>query len=235
MSKQRDDAPPLAPADPTGAMPADATEMLRASEQRFRDLFEEAPIAHIYEDTDSRFVSANRAAMTLLGLRPEEVRGTLGLSLVAPTEETQRRVRAAIASIQRGEERAAIELELRRKDDGRPVWVQWWSKPDPDGKYTRTMLVDVTARVLAERERNRLQQQNLYLQEEIKSESNFEEEVLSKGVDRVLGARWSRGAKPSRSDPLHRSPVTVTAPENRSGWFPRRSAVPSRTAPHGAI
>ena len=32
---------------------------LRASEQRFRDLFEEAPIAYIYEDTESRFVSAN--------------------------------------------------------------------------------------------------------------------------------------------------------------------------------
>jgi formate hydrogenlyase transcriptional activator len=150
---------------------------LRASERRFRDLYEEAPIAYIYEDTESRFVSANRAAMKLLGLKPEEVRGTLGLSLVAPTPETQERVHRAIEAIQRGEERACIELELRRKDDGRPVWVQWWSKPEPDGKYTRTMLVDITDRVLAEQERNRLRQQNLYLQEEIKSEYNFEEVI----------------------------------------------------------
>jgi formate hydrogenlyase transcriptional activator len=154
-----------------------AEQQLRASEQRFRDLYEEAPIAYVYEDTDSRFVSANRAAINLLGLRPDEVRGTLGLSLVAPTPEMQERVHRAIEALQRGEERACIELELRRKDDGRPVWVQWWSKPDPDGKYTRTMLVDVTARVLAEQERNRLRQQNLYLQEEIKSEYNFEEIV----------------------------------------------------------
>ncbi|HYV55910.1 MAG TPA: sigma 54-interacting transcriptional regulator [Candidatus Nitrosopolaris sp.] len=154
-----------------------AERRLRESEQRFRDLYEEAPIAYIYEDTDSRFVSANRAAIKLLGLRPEEVRGTLGLSLVAPTPETQERVHQAIEALQRGEERACIELELRRKDDGRPVWVQWWSKPDPDGKYTRTMLVDITARVLAEQERNRLQQQNLYLREEIKNEYNFEEIV----------------------------------------------------------
>jgi len=154
-----------------------AERRLRASEQRFRDLYEEAPIAYIYEDTESRFVSANRAATALLGLKPEEVRGTLGLSLVAPTPDTQARVHEAIAAIQQGKERASIELELRRKDTGRPVWVQWWSKPESDGKYTRTMLVDVTARVLAEQERNRLQQQNLYLQEEIKSEYNFEEIV----------------------------------------------------------
>ncbi|TMA49809.1 MAG: PAS domain S-box protein [Deltaproteobacteria bacterium] len=154
-----------------------AEEELRASERRFRDLYEEAPIAYIYEDTESRFVSANRAAIKLLGLEPEEVRGTLGLSLVAPTPETQERVHGAIEAIQRGEERACIELELRRKDDGRPVWVQWWSKPEPDGRYTRTMLVDITDRVLAEQERDRLQRQNLYLREEIKSEYNFEEIV----------------------------------------------------------
>jgi formate hydrogenlyase transcriptional activator len=152
-------------------------QQLRASEQRFRDLYEEAPIAYIYEDTESRFVSANRAAIKLLGLQPDEVRGTLGLSLVAPTPETQERVHNAMASIQRGEERAGIELELRRKDNGRPIWVQWWSKPEPDGKFTRTMLVDVTDRVLAEQERNRLREQNRYLQEELKSEYNFEEIV----------------------------------------------------------
>jgi formate hydrogenlyase transcriptional activator len=156
-----------------------AEQMLRASEKQFRDLYEEAPIAYIYEDTESRFLSANRAAMRLLGLKPEDVPGTFGLSLIAPTPETQERVRQGIAALQQGQERTSVELELRRKDDGRPVWVQWWSKPDPDGKYTRTMLVDITARVLAERERNRLQQQNLYLQEELKSEYNFEEIIGS--------------------------------------------------------
>jgi len=129
-----------------------AERMLRASEQRFRDLYDNAPIAYIYEDAESRFVSANRAAIELLGLEPEEVSGTLGRSLIAPTPEMQQRIQNEVQSIQAGKERACIELELRRKDDGRPIWVQRWSKPDPDGKYTRTMLVDVTARVLAEQE-----------------------------------------------------------------------------------
>ncbi|HME71400.1 MAG TPA: sigma 54-interacting transcriptional regulator [Myxococcota bacterium] len=166
---------------------ARAEQALRDSEKEWRDLYELAPIAYIYEGTDSRFVSANRAAQRLLGLKPEEVRGTLGRSLVASTPETQQRVGEVLVAIQRGEERAGIELELRRKDDGRPVWVQWWSKPDSDGKYTRTMLVDITDRVLAEQERNRLQQQNLYLREEIESEYNFEEIVgRSAALQKVL-------------------------------------------------
>jgi PAS domain S-box-containing protein len=170
-----------------------AERTLRDSEKQWRELYEDAPIAYVYEGTDSRFVSANRAAQRLLGLKAEEVRGTLGRSLIASTPETQQRVAEALAAVQRGEERAGIELELRRKDDGRPVWVQWWSKPDPDGRYTRTMLVDITDRVMAQQERARLQQQNLYLREEIKSEYNFEEIIgasaalqkVLKDVDRV--------------------------------------------------
>ncbi len=151
--------------------------MLRASEKQFRDLFEEAPIGYVYEDTETRFVSANRAAMNILGLKPEEVRGTVGLSLVAPTQEAQERVHKSLAAEQVGRELPSIEHELRRKDDGRPVWVQRWSRPEPDGKHTRTMIIDITDRVLAQREKARLQQQNLYLQEEIKAEYNFEEMI----------------------------------------------------------
>ena len=155
-----------------------AERLLGESERRFRDLYEEAPIAYIFEDLESRFVRANRAAVRLLGLKPDEVAGTIGKSLLAPTPQTHQRVREALAAMQeRGQEFAGVELELRRKNDGRPVWVQWWSKPEPDGKHTRTMLVDVTERVLMEQEKARLHQQNVYLQEEIKSEHNFEEIV----------------------------------------------------------
>jgi PAS domain S-box-containing protein len=153
-------------------------QMLKDSEQRFRDLYDEAPIAYIYEDLDSRFVRANQAAMKLLGLKPDDVPGTLGKSLLAPHEENQQRVREALAAMKtHGKEFAGVELELRRKDDGRPVWVQWYSKPEPDGMHTRTMLIDITERVLMEQEKARLQQQNLYLQEEIKSNHNFDEIV----------------------------------------------------------
>ena len=150
-------------------------QQLRESEERYRDLYEEAPIGYVQEDLESRFISANRAAIRILGLKPDEVVGTIGMSLVAATPEAQRRVREAFASIGRGTDTAGVVLELRRKDNCRPVWVQWWSKPEPNGKYTRTVIVDITDRVLMEQEKARLQQQNQYLQEEIRSVHNIDE------------------------------------------------------------
>jgi PAS domain S-box-containing protein len=152
-----------------------AEKRLRDSEQRYRDLYDEAPIGYVLEDLDSRFIAANRAAMQILGLAPDDVAGTMGMSLVADVPENQQRVRELFRSIGQGTDRGGAVVELRRKDDGRPVWVQWYSRPDPNGKYTRTMIVDITDRVLAQQEKARLEQQNLYLQEEIKAEHNFEE------------------------------------------------------------
>jgi PAS domain S-box-containing protein len=152
-------------------------KQLGESEQRYRDLYEEAPIAYVKEDLESRFISANRAAMRILGLKPEEVAGTVGMSFVPDTLDAQRRVREAFASVGQGTDTSGVVLELRRKDNGQPIWIQWWSKPEPGGKYTRTMFVDITDRVLMEQEKARLTAQNTYLQEEIKSVHNFEEIV----------------------------------------------------------
>jgi len=143
----------------------------------YRDLYEEAPIAYVREDLDSRLISANRAALRILGLEPHDVPGILGKSLVPDTPDAQRRVREALASVGRGADTSGVVLELRRKNDGQPVWVQWWSRPEPNGRYTRTMFLDITERVLMEQEQARLKAQNLYLQEEIKSVHNFEEIV----------------------------------------------------------
>ena len=79
----------------------------------------------------------------------------------------------------RGTDKEGIVLELRRKDNGQPIWIQWWSQPAPDHSYTRTMFIDITERVLMEREKARLEAQNTYLQEEIRSEHNFGEIVGS--------------------------------------------------------
>lgn len=66
---------------------------LRDSEQRFRDLYEEAPIAYVKEDHESRFISANRAALRILGIKPEEAPGLVGMSLVPKTGCVRRRRR----------------------------------------------------------------------------------------------------------------------------------------------
>ncbi len=144
-------------------------------------MFQEAPIAYVIEDVDSRLVSANSCALRILGLEPEEVTGTFIKSLIPNTPDAQRRLDEALSSVGHGTETSGRVLELRRRDDDRPVWVQWWSKPEPDANFRRTMFIDITERVLAEQERNRLEQQNAYLVEELKSVHNFEE-IIGRGA-----------------------------------------------------
>jgi formate hydrogenlyase transcriptional activator len=151
-------------------------DRLRA-EARFRDLFDEAPIAYVHEDLQSQFLRANRAALRILGVSPDEAIGFRGLSLVPDTPDAQRRAQDAFESVGRGTDTAGVVLELRRHDDGRPIWIQWWSNPDPGGAFTRTMFLDITDRVLMERDRAKLSAQNHYFQDEIKSVHNFEEIV----------------------------------------------------------
>jgi formate hydrogenlyase transcriptional activator len=96
---------------------------------------------------------------------------------VPNTPEAQRRLHEALDSIGGGNETSGIVLELRRKDKGKPVWLQWWSKPAAGGKYTRTMFLDITERVLMEQEKARLEDQNAYLLDEIRGEHNFGEMI----------------------------------------------------------
>lgn len=152
---------------------------LKHSEQRYRDLFEEAPIAYVNEGLDSKFITANRVALQILGVKEEEIPETYGFSFIPNTPEAQKRVKDAFEAINRGENTSGVVLELRRKDNGQPLWIQWWSKPDPSGQFTRTMFIDITRQVLMEQEQAKLKAQNQYLQEEIKLNYNFEE-IVSK-------------------------------------------------------
>ena len=145
------------------------------SEERLRDLFEEAPIAYVNEGLDSKFIRANKTALKTLGIKAEDVPNTYGKTFAPDTLEAQARMKQAFESVGQGIDTSGVVLELRRKDNGQELWVQWWSRPDPGGTYTRTMFVDITERVRMEREKARLEAQNSYLQEEIRSEHNFGE------------------------------------------------------------
>lgn len=162
-------------------------QALAESEERFRDLFDEAPIAYVNEGLDSKFIRANRTALKTLGLTEDQVEGTYGFSFIPDTPEAQRRLKEAFDSIGKGIDTRGVVLELRRKDNGNPLWIQWWSRRDPSGTYTRTMFLDITERVLMEQEKARLEAQNTYLQEEIKGTHNFEELIgSSSSLKRIL-------------------------------------------------
>ncbi len=81
---------------------------LKESEERYRDLFEEAPIAYVHEGLDSKFIKANRAALRILGVKPEEVPYTYGKSFVPDTPDAQKRVKEAFESVGRGTDTSGV-------------------------------------------------------------------------------------------------------------------------------
>jgi PAS domain S-box-containing protein len=160
---------------------------IKHNEERLQDLFDEAPIAYVNEGLDSKFILANRTALKTLGITPDQVEGTYGYSFIPDTPDAQLRLKEAFDSIGKGIDTSGVVLELRRKDNGKPLWIKWWSRPDPSGTYTRTMFVDITEQVLMEQEKARLEAQNIYLQEEIKGSHNFEELIgSSSSLKKVL-------------------------------------------------
>src|SRR5436309_4894866 len=163
-----------------------AEQQLRDSEARFRDLFENAPNAYLVVGTDGRILRANRRLAELLGFPVEELVGAVIHSFMPDTPAGKMRSMEVYRKHLAGEAVAGWELELRRKD-GRPLWVNVWMEPgrgeDGSIQASRSFFVDITDRVLAERERARLHEQNLYLQEEIKADHNFEQII---GQSRAL-------------------------------------------------
>jgi formate hydrogenlyase transcriptional activator len=150
----------------------EANQRLAQSEERFRDFFEEAPIAYVV-GSDAGIIRANRAAARILGVKPEEITELHWRSLFPDSSEAQRRLREALKLVESRTDACGVDLELRRKEDSRPLWIQWWSKREEGGKYARVMFLDITDRVLMEREKSRLEAENAYLLNEIRTEQNF--------------------------------------------------------------
>jgi PAS domain S-box-containing protein len=155
-----------------------AERRLQESEARYRDLYENAPNAYVVVGTDGRILNVNRRVTELLGYPVEELVGTLIHTFLPDTPAGKSRSLEVYRKHLAGEPVTGWPLEFRRKD-GRPVWLNVWMVPgrDADGtvQASRAFFVDITAQVLAEQDRSRLQEQNLYLQEEIKSGHNFEQ------------------------------------------------------------
>jgi PAS domain S-box-containing protein len=177
-----------------------AEQRVQDSEARYRDLFDNAPNAYWLVGTDGRVISANRRAAELLGCPLEQIVGAATPSFGADTPSGKPRILEVRRKHLAGESVAGMEIELCRSD-GRPAWIKVWMEPGRDERgniaAARAFGVDITDRVLAEIERARLHEQNVYLQEEIKADHNFEQII---GRSRALGEVLDQVARVAPTD-----------------------------------
>ncbi|RJR41591.1 MAG: PAS domain S-box protein [Desulfobacteraceae bacterium] len=131
----------------------EAEAALIESEKRFRDLYENAPIAYVSVDPKGIIRRCNRRAGELLGCAAEELVGREVLELYADTEHGREKAQKVLRRFQAGEAVLSEELQMR-KADGNLVWVSLTVDPvrDAQGRavMSRSMAVDITARKQAE-------------------------------------------------------------------------------------
>jgi two-component system cell cycle sensor histidine kinase/response regulator CckA len=96
-------------------------EQLRASEERYRDLFENAQDFIVTVDLQGRFTSANNAVLQVSGFSREDFLNKKILDVVAPGSAEL--AVAAFKEVLGGSKRGGSQLELVSKD-GRKVWVE---------------------------------------------------------------------------------------------------------------
>jgi len=130
-----------------------AEEALRESEEQYRDLYEEAPIAYLSVGVDGRILRANRGAVELLGYGMDELVGRAVFDLYADTPTGKAKAQKLFLRFRAGAEIRGEELEMRRAD-GRLVWISLSVRPIRDTKGqvvgSRSMVVDITERKRAE-------------------------------------------------------------------------------------
>ncbi|MFC1893765.1 ATP-binding protein [Chloroflexota bacterium] len=126
-----------------------AEEALQESEERFRDLYEEAPNAYFSVGVDGCIIQANLSTTKLLGYSSGELIGRRVLELYADTENGKAKAQGVFQRFLAGEEIHDEELEMRRAD-GSNVWISLSVHPmrDKEGQVvsSRSGVVDITDR-----------------------------------------------------------------------------------------
>lgn len=124
-------------------------EALRKSEARYRELYDDAPIAYFTVGTDGLILQANKRAVAMLGYALEDLLGRPVLDLYADTPAGKRRAHEVFHRFLVGRATYDEELQMRRAD-GTPMWVSLTVQPvwSEDGEIveTRSMAMDITMR-----------------------------------------------------------------------------------------
>jgi len=126
---------------------------LHASEQRFRLLFEDAPVAYVEIDRDASITMVNLAASVLLGHAQGDLMGRRLWTLLNPGSRQDRHIHPDTGATETTAPSDVIEQDVIHKD-GHLISVQLHAKSicNSAGEVTgkRVAMIDITARKSAE-------------------------------------------------------------------------------------
>ena len=129
-----------------------ASELVKLSEERYRMLFEEAPVAIHEIGADGRVRRVNRAECEMLGYRAEEVLGRHASEFAAPGERNSSR--ESVTAKLSGKKKVTTFERSYERADGRtiPTEVHETLILDPSGAIQgiRTCMIDLTERYEAQ-------------------------------------------------------------------------------------
>jgi len=132
---------------------------LRESEERFRDLYDEAPVGYFEYDLEGNITRVNRTELNMLGYTAEEMIGQPCWKFIVD-DEARDQILAKLNGVRPPAH--GLERTYRRKDGTTfPVLFEDRLLMDVDGriKGIRTTIQDITERKRAEKEREKLIQE----------------------------------------------------------------------------
>ena len=132
-----------------------AEQMLKDSELRFRELYEEAPNGYFSIRTDGKIIRCNKAVTNLLGYSNEELLEMSVFDLYADTEDGILKAKECFQTFLNGEQIKDEELQMKQKN-GEYIWISLTVKPILDGNdkiiESQSMIIDIRKRKKAELE-----------------------------------------------------------------------------------
>lgn len=127
-----------------------AEKALQESNERYRDLYENAPNAYFsISAVDGSILECNSEASRLLGYEKETLMKMEVFDLYADTPHGLTKAQKVFGCFKEGESIKGVELEMKHKD-GHPVWVSVSVEPvkDRDGNMieSRSIVIDISER-----------------------------------------------------------------------------------------
>ena len=139
-----------------------AEQALQATEQRYEELYENAPNAYLSVDaSDGQLLQFNRALCELLGYQRGELDGLRVFELYYDSEEGLAKAKQVFTRFKQGGTVRDVPLQMRRRS-GEPIWVSVSVDPifDDAGNVveSRSVVIDISERKQAEEEQHQAQQ-----------------------------------------------------------------------------